>query len=327
MTSSLLFFLFSASVSMGRSRSTPGLTDSKSQLNVSTAVESGETNNNQGKETTVTTNDSEEKRENERLPVLSCSSTTTSPSNNNRNSQDLLDRMEKQPSLPPPPQYSSLTHQTTTSATTAFNQSSHLIHSTSLLYPEAVTITMSSSSTPVRTYPSIGVVTPATPSSVRQSDDSWHQRRTSSPQIPVDPVNITGSLEPSSSFPPLGTSSPRTPIPGEVSQEVLIQEIKRLRQRLHSVETENVSMTLMLSQQQSLVESRLAEIESHINSRGNSCRDLREATAASSGIMMPAKDDEEEQEDSKTTGQTSSSSTSSTPTSGEDSERNKESII
>lgn len=53
-----------------------------------------------------------------------------------------------------------------------------------------------------------------------------------------------------------------TPLLG--SHEALEGEIKRLRERLHTVETENFSLNSKLTQQQWEVEHRLAEIEMQI---------------------------------------------------------------
>ncbi|KAJ8920563.1 hypothetical protein NQ315_004702, partial [Exocentrus adspersus] len=53
-----------------------------------------------------------------------------------------------------------------------------------------------------------------------------------------------------------------TPLLG--SHEALESEIKRLRDRLHTVETENAAMSVKLSQQQWELENRLAEIEMQI---------------------------------------------------------------
>jgi cyclic nucleotide gated channel alpha 3 len=50
----------------------------------------------------------------------------------------------------------------------------------------------------------------------------------------------------------------------ETNQEPLLQEIRRLRERLIGLETENSTLSLKLSQQQWEVEHRLAEIEMHI---------------------------------------------------------------
>ncbi|KAJ9588178.1 hypothetical protein L9F63_018442, partial [Diploptera punctata] len=61
-----------------------------------------------------------------------------------------------------------------------------------------------------------------------------------------------------------------------MSHEALIAEIKRLRERLITLESENASMSIMLSQQQREVEERLAEIEMHIcgaSSGGSSTED------------------------------------------------------
>lgn len=54
-------------------------------------------------------------------------------------------------------------------------------------------------------------------------------------------------------------SSGATPLLG--SHEALEDEIKRLRERLHTVETENVALNSKLSHQQWELENRLADIE------------------------------------------------------------------
>lgn len=53
-----------------------------------------------------------------------------------------------------------------------------------------------------------------------------------------------------------------TPLLG--SQDALEDEVKRLRERLHTVESENHALTAKLSQQQWDLENRLAEIEMQI---------------------------------------------------------------
>lgn len=56
-----------------------------------------------------------------------------------------------------------------------------------------------------------------------------------------------------------------TPIsPDVISQDAFIAEIKRLRERLVTLETENATLSMKLSQQQWEVEHRLAEIEMQI---------------------------------------------------------------
>lgn len=57
-------------------------------------------------------------------------------------------------------------------------------------------------------------------------------------------------------------SGATTPLLG--SHEALESEIKRLRERLHTVETENAAMSVKLNQQQWELENRLAEIEMQI---------------------------------------------------------------
>ncbi|XP_054167514.1 cyclic nucleotide-gated channel rod photoreceptor subunit alpha-like isoform X2 [Oppia nitens] len=91
------------------------------------------------------------------------------------------------------------------------------------------------------------------------------------------------------------------PTCGDAPQEaMLLAEIKRLRERLMSLETENASMTIKLSQQQWEVENRLAEIELQI------CN----ATATGS-----------------TCGGAPGSLSSRSSSSGDENERNKESVI
>lgn len=80
-----------------------------------------------------------------------------------------------------------------------------------------------------------------------------------------------------------------TPLLG--SHEALEDEIKRLRERLHTVESENISLNTKLAQQQWEVEHRLAEIEMQI-------------CGASSGASVSSQENEQE-----------------------DTERNRESII
>lgn len=53
-----------------------------------------------------------------------------------------------------------------------------------------------------------------------------------------------------------------TPLLG--SHEALDREVKRLRERLHTVESENITLSAKLTQQQREVEHRLAEIEMQI---------------------------------------------------------------
>jgi cyclic nucleotide gated channel alpha 3 len=56
------------------------------------------------------------------------------------------------------------------------------------------------------------------------------------------------------------------------SHEALEGEVKRLRERLHTVESENLTLSAKLTQQQWEVEHRLAEIEMQIcgaSSRGS----------------------------------------------------------
>lgn len=59
-----------------------------------------------------------------------------------------------------------------------------------------------------------------------------------------------------------GAGGGTTPLLG--SHEALEDEIKRLRERLHTVESENQALNTKLSQQQWDLENRLAEIEMQI---------------------------------------------------------------
>lgn len=69
---------------------------------------------------------------------------------------------------------------------------------------------------------------------------------------------LSSTGRPSESLPQLGSSG-ATPLLG--SHEALEDEIKRLRERLHTVENENVALNSKLSQQQWELENRLADIE------------------------------------------------------------------
>lgn len=60
----------------------------------------------------------------------------------------------------------------------------------------------------------------------------------------------------------MATGGGATPLLG--SQDALEDEVKRLRERLHTVESENQALNAKLSQQQWDLENRLAEIEMQI---------------------------------------------------------------
>jgi hypothetical protein len=112
-------------------------------------------------------------------------------------------------------------------------------------------------------------------------------------------------------------------VPGELSQEGLIHEIRRLRERLLTLENENASMTLMLSQQQWNVENRLAEIEQQIISGAA----VAGSSPAPAALIPAAAAADAQAQHSSPSSPTSKSSTGSGSTSFDDSERNKESII
>lgn len=59
-------------------------------------------------------------------------------------------------------------------------------------------------------------------------------------------------------------SGAAVPLLGLGSHETLEDEVKRLRQRLHTVETENNALNSKLSQQQWELDNRLTEIEMHL---------------------------------------------------------------
>uniref|UniRef100_T1JLX7 Cyclic nucleotide-binding domain-containing protein n=1 Tax=Strigamia maritima TaxID=126957 RepID=T1JLX7_STRMM len=89
-----------------------------------------------------------------------------------------------------------------------------------------------------------------------------------SASVEVSPATECTGLSPASTSEHALLSVPTTtmtPSPGDRSlHQELVAEIKRLRERLVTLETENATMSYKLSQQQWEVEHRLAEIEMHI---------------------------------------------------------------
>lgn len=340
-----------AAVSMGRSRSTPGLVESKSQLNLVAASAS-----------CPDAGDEEAKKSLPDSPLHKGSGdaiNSTRRDSDARTSDQHLDQKEIQhrsassiinQSLPrlssshgsaqvlyPPPTYTSVTCVQPHPTDAILTQGGHM-HSL-----------LSDPSDQSSRTPAFGV-TPATPtlqylSSAGQqfflttSPTSSHghgHRRTSSPGTesaigplppPADP---RFTLSPAHSFPCLPPESgitprSRTPVPGELSQEGLIHEIRRLRERLLTLENENTSMSLMLSQQQWSVENRLAEIEQQICSGAAIA-----AAAASPAPSIQTSVAGDVKVPLNLSSPSSTTSQSSTPASGssyDDSERNKESII
>lgn len=68
-----------------------------------------------------------------------------------------------------------------------------------------------------------------------------------------------------------------TPIIGITGQQdVLVAEIKRLRERLMGLETENTSLSEKLTKQQWNFDHRLAEIEMQIRSRTSSSSSIED---------------------------------------------------
>lgn len=101
-----------------------------------------------------------------------------------------------------------------------------------------------------------GSVSPSVHSSEERPRSQTTSHQTSRPQS-----------QPSRTGPPCDSlthieSSGATPLLG--SHEALEGEIKRLRERLHTVESENFTLNAKLAQQQWEVEHRLAEIEMQI---------------------------------------------------------------
>jgi len=254
---------------MGRSRSTPGLNDSKSQLNIVSGPSAGD---KKGEHL-------QEEDEGSSPPPSPHPGVTVSSQR-----------------MPPPPHYSSIAHSGTSYYSAA--------------QTDSVTITMPSS-------------TPVKLGSPSDSRDTMIKRTTSPERSRT--ISPTQYLTPQIP-PPL----PRTPVPGEVSQETLIQEIKRLRDKLLTVESENLNMTRRLSQQHTLVESRLKEIETQMISSercGGLSGTVSSSSMSSAGTVLARRRDEEEEEDLHEGFEPTAASSASSPTSGEDSERNKESII
>ncbi|KAH9416785.1 hypothetical protein DERP_011900 [Dermatophagoides pteronyssinus] len=82
------------------------------------------------------------------------------------------------------------------------------------------------------------------------------------------------------------------------TQDALLSEIKRLRERLLTMETENASMSMKLNQQQWQVENRLAEIEHQISSAAsaNSCSAAQLGFISSNSSMASVEDNERNKE-------------------------------
>ena len=80
---------------------------------------------------------------------------------------------------------------------------------------------------------------------------------------------------------------PRTPIPGELPQEILVDEIKRLREKLQLLESENSAMTVKLSSVHSEFEGRLAEIESQMTVHSST---VEQTTAVSKSVTAGSKE-------------------------------------
>ncbi|XP_065163954.1 cyclic nucleotide-gated channel rod photoreceptor subunit alpha isoform X2 [Atheta coriaria] len=100
---------------------------------------------------------------------------------------------------------------------------------------------------------------PDSPGGSTSSGRSRHH--TPASQARSEPALVAGTTLQCDSMTQL-VSGAATPLLG--SHEALESEIKRLRERLHTVETENSAMSVKLNQQQWELENRLAEIEMQI---------------------------------------------------------------
>lgn len=157
-----------------------------------------------------------------------------------------------------------------------------------------------------------------------------------------------GAAGPGATFGGTNSSSviSSTPVPGEMSQELLIAEIKRLRDQLHLLEYENAAMTCRLSQQSWEVNHRLTEIESQIGATSTSnvtnigiSQSPRENGHLAGETSQQARENEEkeyqrylEHQLTQATGVTSSPGSPITPSSSDsitldESEKNRESVI
>lgn len=100
---------------------------------------------------------------------------------------------------------------------------------------------------------------------ISQPSQPFSNQLLSQQHSPIAPMNVQHS--PIASMNVIGqtvASSGGLTASRDQSQDVMVQEITRLRQRLASLETENATMSMKLNQQQWEVEHRLAEIEMHI---------------------------------------------------------------
>ncbi|KAK0082477.1 hypothetical protein PV325_010314 [Microctonus aethiopoides] len=101
-------------------------------------------------------------------------------------------------------------------------------------------------------------------SSGRSSEDQTARALRSTTTQPSIGRQSTHSGMSGNSMMQLMSEGAATPLLGVSSHEALLAEIKRLRERLLCLETENASMSVKLNQQQWEVENRLAEIEMQI---------------------------------------------------------------
>ncbi|CAN7996258.1 unnamed protein product [Ixodes hexagonus] len=132
--------------------------------------------------------------------------------------------------------------------------------STSSQEPRPATTTTSSGAAWSEPRRYAAVVTPASPCPFRNGAPSEYSANAS--PLGTSPASTTHLLVPSLAGP---QGSPAR----DASQDALLAEIKRLRERLVTLEAENATMSVKLSQQQWEVESRLAEIELQICGAGS----------------------------------------------------------
>lgn len=342
---------------MGRSRSTPGLLESKSQQNLASGAascpDSGDMDeaikrssdpddesrlapqkkliNSRQRESDAQT--SEPRLDSVFADTHNVRPTVTFPANESLASVS----SSAQVLYPPPPTYTSVT-----CVQPHILSDQTLGPNISFLPPDASSsFSLSLTPAPVTPHSSPGQHYFLTASPAAHQS----QRRTSSPHIESPSAGDTGLLSSPGaqflqqsegvsaghSFSCLTTDGPsprsRTPLPGELSQEGLIHEIRRLRERLQTLEQENTSMSVILSQQQFRVENRLAEIEQHISSTTAAATPSLTGTSATGPIVHPQSGTAAHTTLSSPSSATSLSPTASGSSSFDDSERNKESII
>ncbi|KAH8041775.1 hypothetical protein HPB51_017897 [Rhipicephalus microplus] len=207
---------FVMSLSLGRSRSTPGLVESRGKLPLE-EVTPGAPSKEASSSVAALLQPSPQPAE--------------SPLSSSRNNGAVRHDQQPQKQHPPPPAAPSAESRRLTSTTvTTTPASPYRQPSPGVPY---VAADLSSNASPVGTSPA------------------------STAQLMVPSPLLCGGM--------MGSAGGMSPFSvRDASQEALLAEIKRLRERLVTLEAENATMSVKLSQQQWEVESRLAEIELQI---------------------------------------------------------------